>query len=109
MNLGQQISSLRKKNKISQNELGKKVGTSGDIIGRYERNEVSPSIDVVIKIADILGVSIDYLVGKTDIELDNNILKRIVEIQKLPEEEKKSILFNLDAVLRDAKTRQAYS
>jgi transcriptional regulator with XRE-family HTH domain len=109
MNLGQQISILRKKNKISQNELGKKVGTSGDIIGRYERNEVSPSIDVVVKIADILNVSIDYLVGKTDIELDNKILNRIIEIQKLPEEEKKSILFNLDAVLRDAKTRQAYS
>jgi len=34
------VAALRKKIKLSQNDLGKKVGTSGDIIGRYERDEV---------------------------------------------------------------------
>jgi len=45
MTLGQHISTLRKQKKLSQNELGKKAGTSGDIIGRYERDEVKPSIE----------------------------------------------------------------
>lgn len=80
MTLGQNITALRKKSKLSQNDLGKAVGTSGDIIGRYERDEVKPSIEVAIKIADALEVSMDYLVGKTSLEVDSNTLKRDEEI-----------------------------
>ena len=42
MTLGQHITALRKGKSLSQSELGKKVGTSGDIIVRYERVEVKP-------------------------------------------------------------------
>ena len=73
MTLGQRITDLRKKNKMSQSDLGKRVGTSGDIIGRYERDEVKPSIEVASKIADELNVSLDYMMGKTEFELDKTI------------------------------------
>ena len=63
---------LRKRKNLSQGELGKHVGTSGDIIGKYERDEVKPSIEVASKIADALEVSLDYLVGKTSVEIDAN-------------------------------------
>ena len=86
MTLGEHITLLRKKKGLSQADLGKAVGTSGDIIGRYERDEVKPSIEVVIKIADTLEVSIDYLVGKSKVELDNKLLKKIQDIQKLSPE-----------------------
>jgi len=109
MTLGSRIISLRKKMKLSQNEFGKLVNTSGDIIGRYERDEVKPSIEVASKIADVLEVSLDYLVGKIELELDKSIINRVVEIQKLPDEDKLCILKNLDAFLRDAKARLAYS
>jgi len=52
MTLGQQITALRKKKKLSQAELGKRVDTLGDIIGRYERDEIKPSIEAVIRLAD---------------------------------------------------------
>ena len=62
MTLGEHITLLRKKKGLSQADLGKAVGTSGDIIGRYERDEVKPSIEVVIKIADTLeAVSYTHL------------------------------------------------
>lgn len=109
MTLGEHITALRKKKGISQAELGKAVGTSGDIIGRYERDEVKPSIEVVIKIADTLEVSIDFLVGKSNIELDKNTLKRIQDIQKLSEEDKNDALKLLDMFLRDTKARKAYA
>ena len=109
MTLGEHIIRIRKKKGLSQGELGKAVGTSGDIIGRYERDEVKPSIEVVIKIADALEVSIDFLVGKTTVELDNPTVKRIQDIQKLNEEDKTSILKTIDALLRDAKARKAYA
>lgn len=64
MTLGQHITTLRKAKKLSQGELGKKVGTSGDIIGRYERDEVKPSIEVIIKIADALRFQLITWLGK---------------------------------------------
>lgn len=109
MTLGERMTALRKKLRLSQNELGKKVGTSGDIIGRYERDEVKPSIEVASKIADELEVSLDYLMGKTDVELDNTIVNRVLEIQKLAQDDRDCLLKNVDAFLRDAKTRQAYA
>lgn len=109
MTLGAHITALRKKKKLSQSELGKLAGTSGDLIGRYERDEVKPSIEVAIKIADALGASIDYLVGKTDLEIDQSVLKRLEDISKLPEESKQQVFMVVDALLRDFKTKQAYS
>lgn len=109
MTLGQRITDLRKKKKISQNVLGKQVGTSGDIIGRYERDEVKPSIEVAAKIADELDTSLDYLMGKTDIELDQAIIKRVVAIQNLPMEDKTHILYTLDGLLQNVRTRLAFS
>jgi transcriptional regulator with XRE-family HTH domain len=48
-----------KRKKIRQADLGKVVGTSGDIIGKYEWGEKKHSIDVVTKIADALRVTLD--------------------------------------------------
>lgn len=109
MTLGQRITDFRKRKKLSQNELGKRIGTSGDIIGRYERDEVKPSIEVASKIADILGTSLDYLMGKTNVELDNTIINRVVAIQNLPEEDKMHILYTLDGLLQNVRTRLAFT
>lgn len=109
MTIGEHITTLRKKRGISQGNLGKMVGTSGDIIGRYERDEVKPSIEVAIKIADALEVSLDYLVGKTTMELDKSMLKRIEEVSKLPTAAKEQVIMVVDALIRDYKAKQAYS
>jgi len=109
MTLGEHITVLRKKKGFPQSELGKMVGTSGDIIGRYERDEVKPSIEVVIKIADALKVSVDFMIGKTSMEIDNSTLKRLEELSKLPEDAKKQVFMVVDALIRDFKAKEAYS
>ncbi|MDX9928246.1 MAG: helix-turn-helix transcriptional regulator [Bacteroidales bacterium] len=93
----------------TQSELGKQAGTSGDLIGRYERDEVKPSIEVIMRIADALSVSIDYLVGKTDLEIDQDTLRRLRDVSKLPADAKKQIFLVVDALIRDFKAKQAYS
>ena len=108
MTLGEQITLLRKNKGLSQSELGKRAGTSGDLIGKYERNETKPSIDVVIKIADALDVSLDYLVGKSSLKFDKKILSRIEDITKMPTDAKNQIFMVLDALIRDFKAKQAY-
>lgn len=109
MTLGQQMTALRKKKGLSQSDIGKAVGTSGDIIGRYERDEVKPSIEVAVRIADTLEVSLDYLVGKTSQEFDKATLKRIEDVSKLPDDVKAQIFQVMDALIRDYKAKQAYS
>lgn len=109
MTLGEHILILRKKHNLSQAALGKLVDTSGDIIGRYERDIMTPSIEVIMKIADALNVSIDFLVGKTTLELDTNVLKRVEEVSKLNSEEKDKIFMVIDALIRDFKAKKAYA
>lgn len=40
-----------------------------------------------------LAVSLDYLAGKTNVELDNSIIKRVIDIQNLPDEDKKHLFY----------------
>ena len=61
------------------------------------------------KLAGALGVSLDYLVGNTDVELDKSILDKIALIQKLPDEDKNCIMYSIDGLIQHAKTRQAYA
>jgi transcriptional regulator with XRE-family HTH domain len=89
--------------------LGKLIGTSGVVIGRYERGDIKPSIEVVQKIADALEVSIDYLVGKTSILLDKQTIDRIENIAQLPEEKRSYVFELIDMCLRDFKAKRAYA
>ena len=109
MGFSERIITLRKERKIAQGELASKVGIHPNILGRYERNETTPNIEMASKLADALGVSLDYLVGKTDVELDQSILDKVISIQKLPEEDKHCIMYSLDGLIQHAKTRAAYS
>jgi transcriptional regulator with XRE-family HTH domain len=108
MLFGDRLTQVRKKKKLSQAQVGKLLTIDGDAYGRYERNEVKPSIEMATKIAEILGVSLDYLVGKTDLELDKAMLDRIQEVTKFSDKEKEHILVTLDAMIRDFKNQHAF-
>lgn len=111
MNIGDKITKLKKSKQLSQVELAKITGISRDAISKYERNEVIPSVDYAKRIADALGISLDYLVSDKELEdvLDNNSVKRIQAIQKLPDTEKDKIYSVIDAFLRDFNAKQAYA
>ena len=80
MSFNDKLLKARKKKGISQAELAKLLGTKAPVVGRYERGEVNPSIEVAKNLSNILGVSLDYLVGNTDLELDSTVLKRVEDI-----------------------------
>lgn len=103
MSFGTRLLQARKKKGISQEELAKHLGTKGPAVGRYERDEMKPSVEVAAKMAEILEVSLDYLVGQTDEELDKATQKRIMEISKFSDEEKNHIWAVIDAFIAKAK------
>ena len=109
---GKKLKECREVKKISQNELSKLIEAHHSIIGKYERDEVKPSIDVAVKIANVLNTTVGFLLGETE---DNNafqdplMLKRLNEINVLPTREKEALLLTLDAFLRDYNAKKAYS
>ena len=60
------IKELRKSKRISQIKLGMDLNMSQNTISRYETGEREPSISDLIRIADYFGVSVDYLLGRTN-------------------------------------------
>lgn len=100
---GKRLTEVRKLRKLSQDELGKKVEVHGAVIGRYERDEVKPSIEVAKALSEALEVSLDYLVGSTDTLLDKSIVNKILDIQKLKPNDKEHVFALLDAFLKQTK------
>ncbi len=61
------IRALRKEKNITQAELGKFLKVSDRSIGFYELGERDPDTDTLRRLADYFDVSIDYLLGRSDI------------------------------------------
>jgi transcriptional regulator with XRE-family HTH domain len=109
MTFGERLGLVRKRKNLSQADIGKLIGINGDAYGRYERNEVKPTIEMATKIANALKVSLDYLVGSTDLVLDTELLKRIEQVSKLDTKEKEHIYITIDALIRDFNAKKAYA
>jgi len=103
MDFSNKMMQIRKENKLSREELGKLIGTSGAIIGRYERADMKPSIDIAVKIAEALNVSLDFLVGSSSIVVkDKKMLYRLELLEKISSEDKATILKVVDSYLKEA-------
>lgn len=103
MSFGKRLLEARKKKGISQEDMARQLGTKGPAIGRYERDEMKPSIEVASKMADILEVSLDYLTEKTDTLLDKVTLNRIMEVSSFSEEDRSHIFSVIDAFIAKRK------
>ncbi|MEQ8908162.1 MAG: helix-turn-helix transcriptional regulator [Vicingaceae bacterium] len=109
LNIGERITQLRKRSNLSQEELAKRAEVSRTIIGNYERNANTPSIEVLIKLARVFNVSVDYLIGEGQLSaLDKDLLKRIEDIEELDPETKQHLFFLIDNVIQNAKTKKAF-
>lgn len=68
MEIGERIREARKKCGLTQKQLAEKLNISYQQIGQYEKGTRRPKSENLQKIADALGVNIDYLYGKTRID-----------------------------------------
>lgn len=76
------------------------------IIGKYERDEVKPSIDVVKKIAQVLNTTARFLMGETNeqnVLKDPLMFKRMADIESLPPKDKECLLLTVDNFIKATK------
>ena len=106
MTFAQRIAAIRKEKKLSQEKLGELVNMSQRSVAAWEGGERTPSFPVLIDLAEKLDVSVDYLLGRTDIstkkepvmsddELRVNTYNRI---KALPEPILEKVLDLIDAI-----------
>ena len=64
--LSERLFELRKEKSLSQEDAAKEIGIAYRSYRRYEAGEREPDASTLVLVADYYGVSIDYLVGRTD-------------------------------------------
>lgn len=110
VNIGERITSLRKAKNWSQEDLATKIDASRVMIGKYERGDNLPSVEVIVKLANAFEVSVDFLLGEgLNASYDKEMIKRLDELESLPKEKKSQILEYIDLIIRDYKAKAAYA
>jgi len=86
--------------------LAIKAGVHANLIDRYE---AIPSVEIAAKIANELNTSLDYLIGLSELKIDDDLLNRLKEISTLANDDRKQLYSVIDALLRDYKAKKANS
>ena len=64
VDFSQRLRKVRLDNHMTQAQVAKKIGVTASMVSSYETDIRLPSYDVLIRIADLFGVSVDYLLGR---------------------------------------------
>ena len=90
MAFGDRLKLLREEKSVTQREIGKFLNISDRVIGYYEQNNRFPKDENTLKrLADFFEVSVDFLLGQTDIRTsfkDEYSSMKIVDVSTLPDE-----------------------
>ena len=104
--LGKRIRMERSNKNLTQEQLAEAVGVSTTYIGFVERGERSVTLEKLLDITNVLGVSIDYLLcdsTESNSDADFNLLKNLW--QKASPSERSLILDLANSVLRHSDNR----
>jgi len=111
MLLGDRVRELRKEHGWSQGELGERIGTDAGRISRYEGGRITPSLEALVRLADALGVTADYLVREDAPRqnLDGHDLgslgSRLAAVAELSDEDRSLVASFVDALVTKSRLK----
>ncbi len=83
---------LRKEKKINQSELARSIGLTQQTISSYEKGKNRPSMEIIVRLAQELGVTSDYLlngnVANYESQLTDEQKEFLNVIEKIPKDKK---------------------
>ena len=74
MGFGERLAELRKDRGLKQKDIAALLNVAVSTVSNYETDSHEPDLTNLCELANLLGVSTDYLLGRTDIKLDINAL-----------------------------------
>ena len=112
MPLGETIKTLRKERGWSQADLVTHVGGDGGQISRYETGKISPSVDVVVKLAEAFDVATDYLLvegtARRPFRAPTDLLgERLANLDQLSDDDRAALIHIIDGLLANTRVRNA--
>lgn len=78
MQLGIKIKKMREAMRLTQQELGQRIGVDKSLVSFWEKGERTPSLDLLIKIASVFHTTTDYLLGLSS--------RNMIDVTGIPEE-----------------------
>ena len=96
------LKKLRQEVRVSQQKLADIILVSQQSVNKYENKDVEPDMATLVKIAEYFDVSLDYLVGRTDVkemadktrmsDLSSDEAKLVRAFRKLTDKQKKCVI-----------------
>lgn len=84
--LGQRIGELRRSFSWSQVDLAKRLGVAKQTVSNWENENIQPSIEMLLRLAQIFNVTTDYMLGLEDVPrlsvdgLPSNVVAHITQL-----------------------------
>jgi len=106
--IGARLAALRKERGITQKEFAERLGVSQPMVSDYERGELRLHGELILQITQILDVSADELLGRTqdakvtDPGKNRRLLRRLRELDQLPKRDQDAVMRTIDAFLSKA-------
>lgn len=108
----QRLRQLRTARRITQTRVAELLAISPRVYTRWENGDATPQFATVVKIADILNVSLDELAGRQDssgeARIHNPELHRLYQkVDHLSDEDQKALVIVLDSLVKRSKVSRA--
>jgi transcriptional regulator with XRE-family HTH domain len=99
------LKQARSQKGLTQGQLSKKTGVDIQRLSKYERGVLVPTTEVIVKISEALGVSLDYLLknGKNTVVgqiQDAQLLKHVIQVDALPYKDRQILKEILEAFIK---------
>jgi transcriptional regulator with XRE-family HTH domain len=106
--LPERLRTLRSTRNLTQTRLAELLDINPRVYNRWEQGVSVPHIDTVVKIADILQVNLDELLGRTPITSkplvrNPKLVEMYQELDHLSDEEQQAVIVLIDSLIKRAK------
>jgi transcriptional regulator with XRE-family HTH domain len=110
-NFAQRLKELRTIRKLTQNRLAELLNVKPRVYSRWETGDAVPHFDTIVRLADILGVTLDEMAGRSDAPpqavIRNPELNRLYKkVDQLSDEDQKALLVVLDSLVKRSRVDQ---
>lgn len=115
LHLGEHIKTLRKENNLQQKQVAIEVGIDQSNYSKIENGKREPSVYVLKKLANLFGVTVDYIIEPTDdipkevIIEDKTLNEKLRLISQLDEDDKAMVFKMIDKMLTSKKFKDFFN
>jgi transcriptional regulator with XRE-family HTH domain len=106
----QRLRELRTARQLTQTRVAELLGVSPRVYHRWESGAATPLLATVVKIADILGVTLDELAGRKEAaepQIHNPELHRLYKkVDQLSDQDQQALVIVLDSLVKRSRVRK---